>query len=666
LSTVARKLAIITLTPIVTETGHHERRGRDARAAHGARDVARGEPAVGPSRRDSRGRASAISATVNAGAVSAIPSTTPDRPAKLATSERVASARTASPASTSRTPASASAGHEAPRAGLEGARTQGRHRLDARGLERRKGGRERGGREAHEHALRGGRERERRAADGEHVVEVVDRARHQPHCRLPEQVAEAEAEQRSERRARERFGEDQAEELSRRRPERAQGAENPAPLDDAEEHRVVDQEGPDHEREQAQGLQVELERRGELRDGLRLLVGAHDARGRRQEAPHGLELASRVLEQQIDVAQPVSHAEEALRVSDVHQQQAVEQIAALGPHRVHDTEDAQLLLAVSGTHAQQRARLEAVPLGEGRADQHRLRVREERSEACVRRGSAAQVAAEGRLGQRVDAEDAKRLAAEVESGHDTLHDGRARPHAVLHAQLPVDVLRQARRTAAHLVAGAPDHRLGRAQEAPPRGGVREIDRHDDGHAQRYAQHHERRVQRPPDEVAQPGSQQRARHQTSRPASIVSTRSASAATSRLWVASSSVLPARRVRASSSPITAAPVASSRLPVARRPAPGAGRARARARSPRAAARRPRGGRESSRPGRRGPTRSSSPAARRDSSRPESSAGSSTFSSTLSVGIRLKNWNTKPMWSRRSSVRSRGPRRESALPAT
>ena len=42
------------------------------------------------------------------------------------------------------------------------------------------------------------------------------------------------------------------------------------------------------------------------------------------------------------------------------------------------------------------------------------------------------------------------------------------------------------------------------------------------------------------------------------------------------------------------------------------------------------------------------------RSGSLPAIASGSSMFSSALSIGSRLKNWKTKPMWSRRSSVSS------------
>ena len=62
----------------------------------------------------------------------------------------------------------------------------------------------------------------------------------------------------------------------------------------------------------------------------------------------------------------------------------------------------------------------------------------------------------------------------------------------------------------------------------------------------------------------------------------------------------------------------------------------------------------------GRRGRPRSSSSATHsRSGLRPASASGSTTFSSAVSIGSRLKNWKTKPMWRRRSFVSSVSPSR-------
>jgi hypothetical protein len=49
-----------------------------------------------------------------------------------------------------------------------------------------------------------------------------------------------------------------------------------------------------------------------------------------------------------------------------------------------------------------------------------------------------------------------------------------------------------------------------------------------------------------------------------------------------------------------------------------------------------------------------------------PAMSAGNSTFSSAVSVGMRLKNWNTKPIRSRLSSVSFLSESPESSVPRT
>ena len=95
-------------------------------------------------------------------------------------------------------------------------------------------------------------------------------------------------------------------------------------LDHAEQHRVVDEEHPDHEREQAQRGQVELEGGGELRDGARGFARGDDARARRQQPRHLGHVPLAVLEDEVHVADAARHAQEPLRRAHVHQQQAVE------------------------------------------------------------------------------------------------------------------------------------------------------------------------------------------------------------------------------------------------------------------------------------------------------------------------------------------------------
>ena len=215
------------------------------------------------------------------------------------------------------------------------------------------------------------------------------------------------------------------------------------------------------------------------------------------------------------------------------------------------------------------ARDEAVALRERSREERRALVGEEGGEGGVAHRAPAEVAAERALGQGIDAQHAHGLPVEVEGGHDAFDHGRARAQAVLDPEEAIDVLGQAARTPAHLVGGAARDGLGAAGEAAAGGLVREVDGHHHGHPEGDPQDHEavcsgrrtrsrRPVRRRVGEITAPPLAGR------RPPSMVSTRSARAATSALWVTSRSVLPARRVTESSRSRTAAPVASSRLPV------------------------------------------------------------------------------------------------------
>ena len=197
--------------------------------------------------------------------------------------------------------------------------------------------------------------------------------------------------------------------------------------------------------------------------------------------------------------------------ADVEQHHRLEDRRLFGGGGVGDPRHLERLDAVLHAQAQGAAEGEAVARGEGRADDGRLRVHEDAREAGLGERAAAEVVAEGRVGERVEAEDVQRLAVEVERRRVALDDRRALPQARLDADPAEDVLRQARRAAAHLVRGPPRHRLGAAQEAALRARVREVDGDDDGHAERHAEDHEAGVQGPAHEVAQPGEQQGAGH-----------------------------------------------------------------------------------------------------------------------------------------------------------
>ncbi len=297
---------------------------------------------------------------------------------------------------------------EPPGLRLERARTQGHDRLDARGLQR---GGERGqeaGPDAQGGAFQGGRGGERRFADGQHEIQVVDRPGHQAHRALAQRPAETKAEEDTGRGGRGRFHQDQREDLLARYPERAQGAEDRPPLHDPEHHRVVDEEHPHQQREQAQGGQVQGEGRGELSDGSGLLAGRGEARPRRKQPLDARRVVS--LEDQVDPGEAPLSAEEPLGRADVHHHEAVERSLLLRVRGFDEAQDGQGREAVLDLDAHDTARRQAVPIGHARADQPRLGLGVEAAEAGSPDRAAAQVPAERPVGQWVDPEDVQGLA----------------------------------------------------------------------------------------------------------------------------------------------------------------------------------------------------------------------------------------------------------------
>ena len=392
---------------------------------------------------------------------------------------------------------------------LEGAATQGLDGLHPRGLEGGGHGGEDARPQAEGHGLRDGRRRERRAGDGEDVVEVVDRLGDQADGTLAEQPAEAEAEERAHRRGGRRLQEHEGEDLAPGRAEEAQRADHRAPLDDAEHHGVVDEEHADDEGEEAERGQVQLEGLGELGHGRGLLARRGDPRALGEERRDPGDL--RVGRDQVHASQVVAQGEEPLRGAHVHQHDRLEGGRLLGGARVGDPGHLEGLDPVLDLQSQRAADPQAVARGEGRPDDGGPRVHEDARDAGLGERAAAQVVAEGGVREEVEAEDVQRLAVEVERPGVALDDRRARPDPRLDPDAAEGVLGHAGRPAEHLVGGAPGHRLRAAPEAGLRAGVREVDGDHDGDAEGDAEDHEAGVERPADEVAQAGEEERAGH-----------------------------------------------------------------------------------------------------------------------------------------------------------
>ncbi len=260
------------------------------------------------------------------------------------------------------------------------------------------------------------------------------------------------------------------------------------------------------------------------------------------------------------------------------------------------------------------------------------------------------------------------------------------------AQPAVDRLVDPRRSAGDLVGRAPGHRLARQRERAAHAGVGDVDADRERDAERDAQDRQPQLQRvaakvPRARARRPGrtrerscarrgarrchrgaGRRRPVPAPTRPSFITSTRSAARATSSLWVTRITVVPCRRDCSTNTPSTRRPVSASSAPVGSSASTTAGALT----SARAIATRccsppdrwsgysaPRSPSSTAWSRRRASTRALAARA------PASSSGRRTFSSTVSVEIRLKNWKTKPIRARRNSVRARSSSAETSQPS-
>ena len=213
-------------------------------------------------------------------------------------------------------------GQEPARLALERAGTQGHDRLHARGLQGGGEGGQEAGADPQDRAFQGGRGGQRRLADRQDEIQVVDGAGHEADRALAQGPAETETEKDARRGGGGRFHQDQGEDLVTRHPEHAQGAKDRPAMHDPEHHRVVDEEHPHQERQQAQGRQVEGEGRGELGDGAGLLARGGEAGPRRKQPRDPGRFVP--LEDQVDPGEAPLPSEKPLGRADVHHHETVE------------------------------------------------------------------------------------------------------------------------------------------------------------------------------------------------------------------------------------------------------------------------------------------------------------------------------------------------------
>ena len=218
---------------------------------------------------------------------------------------------------------------------------------------------------------------------------------------------------------------------------------------------------------------------------------------------------------EVDAGDVIAEPEQGLRGADVHQRHRLERSRLLGVGGVREARDLERGRTPLHREAQRRADAQAVACGEGRADDHGPRVDEHAREAGLGERSAGQVRAERPVGQRVEAEDAQRLAVEVDGDRVAFDDRSAGAHAGLDPDPTEHVLGHAAGSPEHLVGRAARHGLRAALEGAARARVGEVDRDHDGHSERDPEHHQAGVQGPSRQVSQPGQQERAAQSGSR-------------------------------------------------------------------------------------------------------------------------------------------------------
>ena len=370
-------------------------------------------------------------------------------------------------------------------------------------------------------------------------VEVVDRPRDEAQQPAAEEDAGGQPHRGGQRAERQGLGHDQDPDLAARDAERAEGADERAPLHHREAHRVVDEEDPDDEGQQAQRGEVDAEAAAQILERAGARRGGNDlGRGRQRSAdPREERLAGGARRRHdVDVAQAPDTAGELLGRRDVGHEQALERSRVQRVRRRQHADELQTMALRPRADDERVAGAQAELRRRGLRQERRPRTGEERPQRRGRRRRLrGHEGPERRLDEGIDAEQVQGPAGDVGQRHVALDDGRQRAHA--RAPKPhVDLFRQARGPAHDTVGRAPGEALGEAGERAARALVGEVDRDDDGDTERDAQ--DREPERPGvrEEMADTRPPEHRRHRalrsTSRPSSRVNTRSASAVTSSL--------------------------------------------------------------------------------------------------------------------------------------
>jgi hypothetical protein len=240
-------------------------------------------------------------------------------------------------------------------------------------------------------------------------------------------------------------------------------------------------------------VRLRLKRRGHLVDGAGARRGRVDARaGRQQRAEafdHGLAFRPR-RDDQVDAVEPPHLAEHLLRGGDVGRQQAIECAAAEVVRRCEQPGDGQVDAVDAVTHAERIARSQPVARCDLGAEQHGVRLHHQLAEIggcrALRLVAGAEIAAKGRLGKGIDAEQSQRLAVQCIGDDVALHHRRAEPIGALGADARIERLIQPARPAGELVRRLAGDGLRAKLEGALRRAVGKVDGDDHRHADRHA------------------------------------------------------------------------------------------------------------------------------------------------------------------------------------
>jgi len=208
---------------------------------------------------------------------------------------------------------------------------------------------------------------------------------------------------------------------------------------------------------------------------------------------------------QIDPAERSRRATDFLRGRDVDQQEVVERLAAeraVG-HQEAGNPDGDFGARPS-PQGDRVAKLEALALGHGFADQSRIRFHDEVIKPDHRfRGHVLgrEVVAKWGFRERIDAQDPDRPAIQAERLGHAVDDGRAGSQTKLGADAPVQVGGQAAGGAHDLMGGAARHAADTQLEGATGRAIGEVDGYAHGNAQRNPQHEQQALETPPADVA---------------------------------------------------------------------------------------------------------------------------------------------------------------------